>query len=164
MQDAIKEVNPRMIILSGGPNSVHAEGAPLLPPEFYTYCHSSGIPLLGICYGMQVSPGLTDGWLCSILKRVTECQRQRSPPAHQLPFNPRSTLQLLVHQLGGVVQTVMDSGEYGRMPINVERDSVLYAGEEADRQLVWMSHGDSATALPEGFRAVAKSEQVPVWV
>ena len=41
---------PAGIILSGGPESVHVEGAPSLDPAFY----EAGIPLLGICYGAQL--------------------------------------------------------------------------------------------------------------
>jgi GMP synthase (glutamine-hydrolysing) len=41
---------PKGVILSGGPASVHVEGAPLLDPEIY----ATGIPILGICYGAQL--------------------------------------------------------------------------------------------------------------
>ncbi|RMZ55904.1 hypothetical protein APUTEX25_003982, partial [Auxenochlorella protothecoides] len=52
-----------------------------------------------------------------------------------LSFGAGTCVKLLTGGwLGFTSRTVMDSGEYGRMPINVERDSVLYAGEEADRQ------------------------------
>lgn len=69
-------------------------------------------------------------------------------------------LQLLVHQLGGEVATAHVGGEYGRMPMTVVKTSRLYSTEEADTQLVWMSHGDEAVKLPEGFSVVARSEQV----
>ncbi len=48
--EAIKDFKPKGIILSGGPSSVHDEGAPLADPEIFKF----GIPLLGICYGMQL--------------------------------------------------------------------------------------------------------------
>ncbi|MEB3321784.1 MAG: glutamine-hydrolyzing GMP synthase [Synechococcaceae cyanobacterium] len=41
---------PRGIILSGGPNSVYEEGAPLCDPGLWEL----GIPILGVCYGMQL--------------------------------------------------------------------------------------------------------------
>ncbi len=41
---------PRAVILSGGPASVHVEGAPRLDPAVYEL----GIPILGICYGCQL--------------------------------------------------------------------------------------------------------------
>ena len=40
---------PKGLILSGGPASVYADGAPALRPELLEL----GIPVLGICYGMQ---------------------------------------------------------------------------------------------------------------
>lgn len=46
----VKAKNPRAIILSGGPKSVHVAGAPVLDPEIYEL----GIPILGICYGCQL--------------------------------------------------------------------------------------------------------------
>ena len=41
---------PAAIILSGGPKSVHVDGAPTLDPEIYEL----GVPILGICYGAQL--------------------------------------------------------------------------------------------------------------
>ena len=46
----ISDRNPTAIILSGGPKSVHADGAPLIDPDVYEL----EIPILGICYGSQL--------------------------------------------------------------------------------------------------------------
>src|SRR5215831_12061487 len=46
----VSALAPRGYILSGGPNSVYDVGAPTLPP----YVLVSGLPVLGICYGMQL--------------------------------------------------------------------------------------------------------------
>ena len=47
---AIREFKPRGIILSGGPQSVYQEGAPSVEEDLFDL----GIPILGICYGMQL--------------------------------------------------------------------------------------------------------------
>lgn len=47
--DSVSRLNPKGIILSGGPASVYEPDAPLAPDWVY----ESGLPVLGICYGMQ---------------------------------------------------------------------------------------------------------------
>ena len=48
--DVVMAHDPKGFILSGGPKSVYDRGAPTLPD----YVLSSGVPVLGICYGMQL--------------------------------------------------------------------------------------------------------------
>ncbi len=48
--DQIEALNPKGFILSGGPASVYADNAPRAP----AYIYESGLPVLGICYGMQL--------------------------------------------------------------------------------------------------------------
>jgi GMP synthase (glutamine-hydrolysing) len=48
--DEVAARRPKGIILSGGPESVHADWAPLLDPGIYEL----GVPILGICYGAQL--------------------------------------------------------------------------------------------------------------
>jgi GMP synthase (glutamine-hydrolysing) len=50
-------LKPKAIILSGGPASVYDEGAPTLDPKLLT----SGVPILGICYGHQLMARLLGG-------------------------------------------------------------------------------------------------------
>jgi GMP synthase (glutamine-hydrolysing) len=42
------------VILSGGPNSVYEEGAPHVAKEIWDLLKERKVPILGICYGMQV--------------------------------------------------------------------------------------------------------------
>ena len=48
--EEVRKRKPKGLILSGGPASVYADGAPKLDPELLEL----GIPVLGICYGMQL--------------------------------------------------------------------------------------------------------------
>jgi GMP synthase (glutamine-hydrolysing) len=48
--EKVVPLKPRGIILSGGPASVYSAGAPMAP----SWVYSSGLPILGICYGMQL--------------------------------------------------------------------------------------------------------------
>ncbi len=48
--EKLRQLNPQGIILSGGPNSVYEAGAPLCDPAIWDL----GIPVLGVCYGMQL--------------------------------------------------------------------------------------------------------------
>jgi GMP synthase (glutamine-hydrolysing) len=109
---------PAGVIFSGGPKSVHVEGAPHIDPAIYDL----QVPVLGICYGAQ----------------------------------------LVALQLGGVVANT-GRGEYGRTDLDVVRpDAILFAGEIAESQTVWMSHFDSITTAPDGFTVTASSADAPV--
>ena len=55
--EEIKEYSPIGIIFTGGPNSVYDEGSPKIPAEIFTL----GIPVLGICYGCQLTAHLLGG-------------------------------------------------------------------------------------------------------
>ncbi|MFB9253851.1 glutamine-hydrolyzing GMP synthase [Sphaerisporangium melleum] len=108
--------NPKAIILSGGPASVYAEGAPAAPEGLF----ETGVPTLGICYGFQE------------MARV----------------------------LGGDVART-GTAEYGGTPLTVGSEGVLFAGLPAV-QSVWMSHGDSVAAAPDGFQVTAWTPDTPV--
>jgi GMP synthase (glutamine-hydrolysing) len=55
--DAIRAMTPGAVILSGGPASVFEEGAPTVDPGVFEL----GVPVLGICYGMQLTSHLLGG-------------------------------------------------------------------------------------------------------
>lgn len=55
--DKLKEMNPKGIIFTGGPNSVYAEDSPVCDKEIFEL----GVPVLGICYGSQLMAHLLGG-------------------------------------------------------------------------------------------------------
>ena len=61
----IKEFAPKGIILSGGPSSVYAIDAPLPDPGIF----GLGVPILGICYGMQLMAHMLEGRVAKAQKR-----------------------------------------------------------------------------------------------
>ena len=68
--------------------------------------------------------------------------------------------QYLAHALGGAVART-GVAEYGSTPLRVLRRASLFEGLP-DRQNVWMSHGDSVTQAPGGFRVTAATPTSPV--
>jgi GMP synthase (glutamine-hydrolysing) len=70
--------------------------------------------------------------------------------------------QTMVAQLGGRVENA-DHREFGRAFIEVIEAAPLFEGvwEVGGREQVWMSHGDRVIDLPEGFHAIARTEDAP---
>ena len=116
--DEIKQLNPSGIILSGGPMSVYDADAPQLNKEIFEL----KIPVLGICYG----------------------------------------LQLIAKNYNGKVEPA-DDREYGKAKINIQNYSSILNGVKND-SIVWMSHGDLITKIPEGFSVDSKTENTPICV
>jgi GMP synthase (glutamine-hydrolysing) len=114
--EKIAPLNPRGFILSGGPASVYDQNAPLAP----AYVYEKGIPVLGICYGMQA----------------------------------------ITKQLGGQVTPGM-AKEYGHAVLHLNQaGSPLFANLPPSTP-VWMSHGDKIEEMPQGFKALAYTENSP---
>jgi GMP synthase (glutamine-hydrolysing) len=77
----VERLNPRGFILSGGPASVYDEGAPTLPD----YVLASGLPVLSICYGMQLLAHALGG-------RVAPAGEREYGPAELDVLRPASPL------------------------------------------------------------------------
>ena len=128
--------NPRALILSGGPASVRSEDAPRIHPELLHL----GIPMFGICYGMQLLArefgGVVSGW-----GRDAVSENDAQP----------------VGADGDGMR------EFGPAQVRIENPIGPFAfvpqGESID---VWMSHGDKVTRCPEGFVPCALSVGSPI--
>jgi GMP synthase (glutamine-hydrolysing) len=109
---------PKAIILSGGPASVHQAGSPKADMAVF----ERGVPILGICYGEQA----------------------------------------ICEQLGGKVEPGTER-EFGRADVEIVADSLLFEGfgPVGTHERVWMSHGDRVTAIPPGFRVIARTSNAP---
>ena len=70
--------------------------------------------------------------------------------------------QIMVEQLGGKVHP-SDHKEFGRAMVDVTEDCALFHNcwDVGGQEQVWMSHGDRAENLPDGFRVVGVSENAP---
>lgn len=113
--EKIAAAKPVGIILSGSPSSVYARKAPLPDPRIFDL----GLPLLGVCYGLQV----------------------------------------MVSHFGGTVEKSL-CREYGPAEIQVLHRNALFSN--LPKKLpVWMSHGDAAKILPEGFVSLARTSNAP---
>lgn len=114
--DDILAKQPKAIILSGGPQSVYAPGAPQLDPALV----QAGVPTFGICYGFQA----------------------------------------MAAALGGQVART-GASEFGRTALRVAEPGHLLQTVPSSLS-VWMSHGDSVAAAPEGFAVLARSAGAPI--
>jgi GMP synthase (glutamine-hydrolysing) len=106
-------MKPQGLILSGGPSSVYMKNAPLPDSGIFKL----DVPILGICYGLQL--------IAQYLKGKVEAGQKR---------------------------------EYGKSTLSVKDSRCeLFHGLPPTLQ-VWNSHGDKLTRMPQGFKAVAITE------
>ncbi len=116
-------------ILSGGPSSVYDEHAPSCDPAIL----SSGLPVLGICYGMQLLAQQSGGHV--------------APASGRREYGP-ATLEVLPEAANhplfeGITASPAQTEQLNQPPLRLP---------------VWMSHGDSVDKLPPGFSILACTE------
>ncbi|MFN8401149.1 MAG: glutamine-hydrolyzing GMP synthase [Anaerolineales bacterium] len=130
-QEKILSIQPKGFILSGGPKSVYEENAPFIQK----FILESGLPILGICYGMQA---------------LTHALGGKVDPSAQREYG-HAEIEII--------------GRRGEVPSSKNADTMTLGRETLPLldglSKVWMSHGDKVTQLPEGFIALAKSGNSP---
>ena len=133
-------------VLSGGPQNLSESTALKADPKVYTL----GIPVLGVCYGMQLMAHQLGGKVKAGSKREygpTEVFLAKSELFGGLKIHPISFSSLTPttppRRLGTPPQAGGD-GERGR-------------GE-----MTWMSHGDQVVKMPKGFARIATSTNCPI--
>jgi GMP synthase (glutamine-hydrolysing) len=126
-------------ILSGGPSSVYDENAPLCDPAIL----ASGLPILGICYGMHLLAHQLGGHV-----HLTSGRREYGP----------ATLEVLPEALENPELARIFAG----LSASPAQTTHLNQVSSVLRLPVWMSHGDSIDGLPEGFEVLARTENNPI--
>src|SRR5262250_828295 len=115
-------------ILSGGPASVYDQHAPTCDPAIL----NSGLPVLGICYGMQLLAHQLGGSVAHTSER-----REYGP----------ATIEVAAEGAG--------DPRVFRIFAGIDGPAVGMEQTQTEAPLclrVWMSHGDSVAELPEGFK------------
>ena len=141
------------IIISGGPASVYDPGSPAIDPALLT----SGIPIFGICYGLQLIAHALGG-------NVEKGERGEYGFA-ELHVTDEDTL---LRGLGGdqrAPQQIQEGTQ--RVPLQVQEGTprVPVQVQEGTPRVplqVWMSHRDLVAKPPAGFRALASTDTCPI--
>jgi GMP synthase (glutamine-hydrolysing) len=140
--EKIKNFNPKGLILSGGPSSVYDSGAPI--PDIKIF--ELGIPVLGICYGMQIMAHLFGG-------RVTKALKREYGHA-ELKIDDDSDLFKGIGEKFKI-QNSTPNQVGGKTQPRIKLGAKL-------KTIVWMSHGDRIEQCPPRFKPVAHTANSPV--
>jgi len=135
----LRQLGARGVILSGGPDSVYDEGARLVDQAIL----ESDLPVLGVCYGMQLFAYQMGG-------RV-------EPHTGRREYGP-ADIYIEAPTFSAPTDTLTVEGAPDAAA--VADPDALFAGitPTGDAGIpVWMSHGDSVGGMPPGFVAVARS-------
>ena len=127
-EDFIRSYGAQGIILSGGPSSVTEGDTPRAPEVVFNL----GIPVLGICYGMQTMAQQLGG------KVMTA---EAAGKAREFGYS-----EVRAHGHTALLKDIAD----------------FTTAEGHGMLKVWMSHGDSVMELPAGFKTMASTPSCPI--
>jgi len=142
--EKIKAMNPKGIILTGGPNSCYEEGAPTAGKELFEI----GCPILGLCYGAQLMSLVLGG-------KVEKADAREYGKTRTL-INKNSAL---FEGVGSLLDT--DKPFAGALT-SKEQKNASFEDKDTLVTQVWMSHFDYISKLAPGFSSVAYTENCPV--
>ena len=128
IQRLVEKEDCKGIILSGGPNSVTASGSPRAPQIVFEL----GVPVLGICYGMQTMAEQLGGAVASA---------ESLGKAREFGY-----AEVRAHGHTSLLKGIEDFA-------TADGHGILK---------VWMSHGDSVTTMPPGFQLMASTASCPI--
>jgi len=142
-------LNPKGFILSGGPNSVYDKGAPVLPD----YVLESGVPVLGICYGMQLLIRKFGGHVAKSQKREygpasLEVEAIDNPlfKNWQTESSEMANLQQVWMSHGDKVESLPD----GFVPLARSGNSPFAAAADVDRGCYTVQFHPEVVHTPQG--------------
>ena len=146
----VRERRPAALILSGGPKSVHVEGAPLLDPEIFDL----GVPILGICYGAQLIAQQLVGGTGGIAETAMHAGAQNAFGFPAVIGGQDCLWDACLHDSMPVVAGCR------RLPVRVQAAAIEDAGRIHGRLDALLQRRQRRRQLMEyGARGVASSEQ-----
>jgi GMP synthase (glutamine-hydrolysing) len=146
--DELRRLGARGVILSGGPDSVYDEGARHVDQAIL----ESELPVLGICYGMQLLAHQLGG-------RVEPHTGRREYGPAEICLDLRHDAESVFESAQADFVAARHSGANSFAGPSASPDA-LFAGVNTPEGAgipVWMSHGDSVGELPPGFVPLAHS-------
>lgn len=133
--EQIKAMNPKGIILTGGPNSCYEEGAPTYQRGLFEL----GVPVLGLCYGAQLMMHVLGG------------------KVQKAPVREYGKTEVFVNAASPLFQGVGTG-------VNGEPEGITCDDHKKDnhKTTCWMSHFDYISQVAPGFEIVAHTTNCPV--
>ena len=133
--EQIKAMNPKGIILTGGPNSCYEEGAPTYQKGLFEL----GVPVLGLCYGAQLMMHVLGG------------------KVQKAPVREYGKTEVFVNAASPLFQGVGTG-------VNGEPEGITCDDNKKDnhKTTCWMSHFDYISQVAPGFEIVAHTTNCPV--
>ena len=152
--DKIKEMAPKGIILTGGPNSCYEEGAPTYTKELFEL----GIPVLGLCYGAQLMQHILGGRVEKASVREYGKTEVYVDPTSKLFAGIGVASQPPIYE---PFYNIVNSGKEETELLGLKN---ILKGHSSDsnRTICWMSHFDYISRIAPGFEVIAHTADCPV--